>query len=71
MISWLWLLVAVPFSAGFGAWAVAICVSSARRREAEEYDLVLQRIAKAQKTNPPYGYCQTREHADRARRRGG
>ena len=71
MVSWLWLLVVAPLSAGFGAWIVAMCVSSARRREAAEYDLILRNIAKERRAESPHGYCQTREHADRARRRGG
>ena len=49
MISWCWLIPTALLSATFGAWIVAMCVDSARRREAAEYDLVLRRIAKEQK----------------------
>ena len=65
MVSWLWLLVVAPLSAGLGAWIVGLCVASARRREAAEYDLTLRRIARARRAEPPHGYCQTREHAER------
>ena len=71
MISWCWLIPTALLSATIGALAVAWCVDSARRREAAEYDLILRNIAKARRAESPHGYCQTREHADRARRRGG
>ena len=71
MISVLWLLLIVPLSGTLGALVVSWCVDSARRREAAEYDLILRNIAKARRAESPHGYCQTREHADRARRRGG
>lgn len=71
MISWCWLIPTAMLSGTLGAWIVALCVDSARRREAAEYDLTLRRLAKARRAEPPHGYCQTREHADRARRRGG
>ena len=49
MIPWGWLIPTAMLSGTLGAWIVAICVDSARRREAQEYDLTLRRIAKAQK----------------------